>query len=271
MSTIEERARRIGLTSLLVILRRAQARIVQNIRDAANDPGLSAARWEERRVEVAAQYALIRRQWAEYIADEIPTQYTRAFKASLEALRRTITGAVPQYVAAGELIRDSIVRMNAATISGQDDVFLLFRRTQQAVIEDSLISQRLAEGLITDATPRNLANIIKSDLYKKLDGGKVLEINGRRYQVGPYAETVARTRTREAQSAGVLNSARRLNEDLIRISDHNTITRICQEFEAKTYSISGLSKKYPMLVRMPPFHPRCQHVPTVRVEIEDAA
>jgi hypothetical protein len=159
------------------------------------------------------------------------------------------------------MIQDSIARMNLATENGLNNVLTLFRDTQQAVIADIEITRRLAEGVIVDMSPTNLRKVLQSELYKALKGGKVLMINGRKYRVDYYAEMVARTRTREAQTAATIDMIRAFGEDLVRISDHNTTTPICKPHEGRIYSITGLGG-YPLLVETPPYHPNCQHVVT---------
>lgn len=259
MNSAEKRAARIGLTALLVVFRAAQARIVSHASAA------SSTRWSQREEDIRKQYAKIRGVWAAYISESVPVQYSKAKQAAGDALGAVLE-RMPEYRTADRLIADSIAKMNLATVDGEARVKELFRRTQQAVLDDAEISRKLAEGMVMESTPKNLSNILRDELYRKIVGDrKVLEINGRMYRADYYAELVARTRTREAQSAATLDVCLYAGEDLVRISKHNTSTPLCKEFEGKTFSVSGRSDQYPKLDRTPPFHPNCQHVLTARV------
>ena len=51
--------------------------------------------------------------------------------------------------------------------------------------------------------------------------------------------------------------------DLVQISSHNSICRVCMSYEAKIFSISGRDKDFPHLLALPPFHSGCRHVATI--------
>lgn len=93
-------------------------------------------------------------------------------------------------------------------------------------------------------------------------GDKPIRIAGRNYDVGKYAELVARTKTAEAATAGTVNRLAESGLDLIMVSAHGA-TDGCGEFEGMIFSISGESDKYPSMANMPnggpPFHPNCKH------------
>jgi hypothetical protein len=267
----EKKMARIGLTELLRVMRAARVSIARQISEGVANPG----RWEDKLSRISATYELIRRQWAEYISSEIPEQYGRGIKAAAAILKERLRQSVPELGTVAALVSDSIARMNLATREGEELVHLLFRRTQQAALLDEEISRRLAEGLTDEATPNNLKKILKTDLYKALSGGNVLLINGRRYKVDNYAETLARTRTREAQSAATLDTVNFAGEDLVRVSSHNTTTPLCKKgnklgspvYEGSINSLSGRHPKYQKLDRVCPFHPNCQHVITAYIEV----
>lgn len=83
---------------------------------------------------------------------------------------------------------------------------------------------------------------------------------GRRWRLETYAAMVARTTAREAATLGTVNSMLEMGEDLVKVSDHDTQTPLCERFEGKTYSLTGKSGRYPRISAYPPFHPNCQHV-----------
>ena len=105
-----------------------------------------------------------------------------------------------------------------------------------------------------------LSRRVRDFLHDLIGDDEFIEINGRMYRMGKYAELVARTTMRESQTAATLDLCRQYENDLVYISDHNTDCDVCAEFEGNTYSISGTSPDYPMLLEEPPFHPNCKHV-----------
>jgi hypothetical protein len=263
MSSDERRAERIGLTELLRALRRAQSMIADRVVETVESGKSSQRYYSQRYKSIERIYQSIRALWSSYIDDETRQQYSRysnSIQRQLEAAGKSMRGE-PRAQVLNQMIQDSIARMNLATENGLNNVLTLFRDTQQAVIADIEITRRLAEGVIVDMSPTNLRKVLQSELYKALKGGKVLMINGRKYRVDYYAEMVARTRTREAQTAATIDMIRAFGEDLVRISDHNTTTPICKPHEGRIYSITGLGG-YPLLVETPPYHPNCQHVVT---------
>lgn len=91
---------------------------------------------------------------------------------------------------------------------------------------------------------------------------RLVPINGRNYQIGPYAKMVARTTTREAATQGMANRLRANGLDLYTIDDHEGACDICAEFQNQTYSLDGTTDGYPVLDDLPPFHPSCRCVLT---------
>jgi hypothetical protein len=89
------------------------------------------------------------------------------------------------------------------------------------------------------------------------------------YNLSKYAEMVARTTLAEAQTQATLDQCALYENDLVKVSDHNTICDICKEYEGNIYSLSGNDPDYPMLDESCPFHPNCQHglLPTSIEEI----
>lgn len=90
--------------------------------------------------------------------------------------------------------------------------------------------------------------------------GAFVDRGGRTWKLDTYARMVARTVQREAASLGTLDRMSQVGLDLVKVSDHNTKTAICKEFEGKVFSISGKTRGYKKLKRPAPFHPNCKHV-----------
>lgn len=111
---------------------------------------------------------------------------------------------------------------------------------------------------------------ILEKLSKYIKEDKFLEIKGRKYNPKKYAEMVARTELRKAQTEGVLSTCKSYECDLVEVSSHGTKCEECSQYEGNVYSISGSDPVYESLDFYPPFHPNCEHSirPTSREAIE---
>ncbi|TGK36171.1 phage capsid protein [Leptospira gomenensis] len=163
------------------------------------------------------------------------------------------------------IYEDSLSYLEAAASGGKKKIESVFKATKQKVIAEAKINRQLAEGILTDNNWKTAKDNLEKTFRRKLkrDGisdGNYLEINGRNYNVSSYSEMLTRTRLREAQTAGVQKYAEHTGNDLVQVSDHDTLTEICKKFEGHIYSISGKSKKYPKLEKWTPFHRNCLHV-----------
>jgi hypothetical protein len=117
------------------------------------------------------------------------------------------------------------------------------------------------EAVLKQTSGRVLAKRIEDYLRDSLDDENFIEINGRHYALEPYAEMVARTRLREAQTEATKNMCGEYENDLVLFSSHANACEICAEFEDQVFSISGTSLIHPPLNPdvEPPLHPRCGH------------
>ena len=83
--------------------------------------------------------------------------------------------------------------------------------------------------------------------------------------ISSYAETVARSTSREAQNRGLLDTVTTSNRDLVKMSSHATTCPVCAPLQGRVYSISGTSTEYPPLEfayggAYANVHPSCRHV-----------
>jgi hypothetical protein len=256
MATAEDKADRIGLILLARIMRGASSRLSAIVDESFARSTLNENTWATRVSQVETVYAFIRKTWADYANKQFPKQYKRYAEDYLRRATKETMSVLPQMNAVEQIVRDSISRMNLATMNGEENVKTLFKRTQQAILDDKRINELLGQGITSEATVDNMQKLLQDEFTKKLRGGQFLEINGRKYDVEKYSRLVARTRSREAQSKAVIDSAKRIGNDLVRVSKHNTPTEICIPYEEDPIrSISGTDPKYKALDKMPPFHP----------------
>ncbi len=139
----------------------------------------------------------------------------------------------------------------------------VIQKSQQAIIQDTEISRRIAEGLIEGDARRAISDKLLVSLRRQMQEERFITIKGRNYNPEKYAELLARTRTREASTEATVNTALRYGVDLVQFDAHGgNICEICQTLSGRVYSISGNHKDFPTLEEKPPVHPNCRCVIT---------
>ena len=236
---------------------------------------LSSVYWNKKVKRILRQYNLLEAEFLAYLAPAVASSYDEGVANALSALDKV---KVKPKLAKGfqsktvkALIADAVQNVKIDIDNAKKNTVQIIRRTQQKVITEARVNKALAEGLSKKGNVQSTA----SYLFKELGGkGAVIRINGRNYKAWPYAKLVVRAKTRAANSYGVVHTAAKGKWDLIKISDHDTTTPICQKYEGKIFSISGRSRRFPKIIEYPPFHPQCLHIlsiyiPTTQAEIED--
>lgn len=110
-------------------------------------------------------------------------------------------------------------------------------------------------------TVQDIAAKIRTKLTDVMKGGDFITINGRNYNIRSYAELVARTRMREAQTEATKELCKQFDNDLVVFSAHDSPCDECSRREGQVYSLSGDNPRYPTLAAEdePPIHPNCEH------------
>lgn len=124
------------------------------------------------------------------------------------------------------------------------------------------VSQRTKSAVRTGLPRQDFQSRILKYLQKKLAGQKFITIKCkdgiyRNYNLKDYAELMARTNLRDAQSTATKNVAREYDHDLVEIPEHGSACDECKEYTGRVYSLSGKDPDYPVLESQPPFHPKC--------------
>jgi hypothetical protein len=83
--------------------------------------------------------------------------------------------------------------------------------------------------------------------------------SGRTWRPDTYSAMYSRTRSRELEDE--INETEIINNDLdvVQVTNANTTTPICLQYERKIFSLTGKTPELPILQIRPPFHPNCRH------------
>ena len=170
--------------------------------------------------------------------------------AALNLGNRIHTAAVQ---AVAEQMAQDLAGMNASMKSTANRIL---RQTQQALIKERQVNSLIADGLVMGETRRETSARLADALSAKLKGGRLVEINGRRFTPEYYAEIVTRTRTREAVTQGAITRGLEYGIPLFQVSIHDNPCPKCAEYQGKVFSVVP-DLGFPMLENAAPFHPNC--------------
>lgn len=108
---------------------------------------------------------------------------------------------------------------------------------------------------------KGVSRQILDKLLDQISGGDFITVNGRNFEIRSYAELVARTRMRMAQTEAVKEMCAEWDNDLVEFSRHDDPCDICAPLEGQVFSISGKTPGYEKLTPevTPPIHPNCEH------------
>ena len=158
---------------------------------------------------------------------------------------------------------DASAAFKTSAVTGLNNMVRLTRMTQQALISESLIDITVAEGFRFGdlrKSSRALSGELYSNLLGQVEGKQFIQAGKMHYTPDYYAEMVSRVKFHEAHSYAAITQAKNYGTDLVQVSSHNTTTEICQQYEAKIYSMSGKDKRFPILSISPPYHVNCLHL-----------
>lgn len=203
------------------------------------------------------------RSWAE---KSMPLSYDRGLDIAAQRIKaqgvsRFVNYDAKVHTSAVEILIDGVtLDLLTANNNMKNQIARYVRATQQQAIKDEQISKMIAEGIIEGQTRREVSNALLKEMKKNLEDGRFIPINGRNYRVDSYAELVARTRTREATTNGIVNTATYYGMDLVQWDAHEEPCEDCQQYSGRVYSISGTHPDFPALEEQPPIHPNCRCV-----------
>ena len=145
-----------------------------------------------------------------------------------------------------------------------------FIKGSEHILNDALKQQIRSEIAIGRLQGTAIDDIMKNvkDTIGQQGFSVLIDKGGKSWSLDTYSEMLARPHLLKANNEAVINRAGDFEIDIVEVSDHNTETPLCQEFEGKIYSISGKSDKYPPLPEEPPFHPSCKHSLLLRPDLE---
>lgn len=192
----------------------------------------------------------------------IPVDYEKGIKSAVSgyATLGVDIGDVATFSKLNQRAINVIVRNTIQDLTNANN--FIGRKVQDDIRQAGLdaTAQKELTGLTVKQTKKNLINTL---IDKNVMAIKTR--NGRNMNISAYAETVARSTSREAQNRGLLDTVTTSNRDLVKMSSHLTTCPVCAPLQGRVYSISGTSTEYPPLEVAyggvhANIHPNCRHL-----------
>ncbi len=253
------------LGALTSVFGKARDKVVSQVTKALKENSTSWSFYQDKLDLIDNVLSVLKVYWNKFTGRVIPDNYDHASTVTanvLDAAGLRQSGTISARVV-DKIMQDMVADMHNAIDGGINQVETLFRRTQQTALKEQEIDRHLAQGLVQGGDIPHITDAIADDISEKIGDGKLLEVNGKMYDPESYAELVARTRTREAQSQAAKDTIQSYGEDLIMFSSHGSDTQVCLDNGGESeevFSLSGDTPGYEIAGDLPPWHPNCQHV-----------
>jgi hypothetical protein len=172
--------------------------------------------------------------------------------------------------ATGSIMR-TVEQFVSAALIGTGATKSLIGTVQEFDYEDveAEFADLATEAVRLELSRGALKKAIMDRLRQLVDDEKLITIGERTYNLSKYAEMVARTTYRQAQTQATRDNCALYENDLVEVSQNGTDCKECLEYEEqKIYSLSGNDPNYPILDKDPPWHPNCQHSISPSSEVE---
>jgi len=135
----------------------------------------------------------------------------------------------------------------------------------------SVALENIKGSVIGYETTAKAARRIREDLAERGITG-FRDRAGRDWSLSRYAKVAAQESTNQSFRQGTLNRFQENGHDLVRLSSHSGSCKQCQQFEGRTFSLSGNDTEYPSLDEARAggvFHVGCLHTISLAPEEKD--
>jgi hypothetical protein len=273
---------------LEVSLRKHEKNISVIVNDFLTNPQQNQLYWQSIKTKLNREYRELLRLNSEWAVTEIPRQYRFVLREqmakakSLKSITNEAQKTISQLLKSKNvqqiqkvLAQSAIDDISTGLLLGRRDINRLIAQTRQTLISESIIDNALIReveaGNISASKILKRPGTVANSLMNAANNNRFITIidkngNPLKYRITYYSEMVFRTKWHDAQSQAVITNNKNWDTDLIRVSNHSTITEICQQFEGKIFSLTGKNKDFPVADDVPPYHPNCLHYITTAFE-----
>lgn len=219
---------------------------------------------QARQLEVLAQIDQILQELdqktAETITGELEAHYTKYAKQTATVAKQSGLQLNPTLTA---LDRQAIEALANGTMETYREAYSGVKRAAMRMLTEAHrqeVQATLIEGRITGATRKAIADSIAGQLKEGLV--TLIDKGGRKWSLEAYSNMLTRTMFVKSANDGIINKLLAGGEDLVQVSYHGADCKLCQPWEGKILSISGLNPVYPSKAEAEDnglMHPNCRH------------
>ena len=264
-------------SNILPSIIRHEDNIDKIVKEFMSSTNRSQAYWKAINTSLNTEYKAINKIFSEWSYNEIPKELRfvareqMAYIKSLKSVTKEAQMSLKKMLnthdfknAGVNLAQTAIDDLTGAMAQGRVQLNRLIAKKKQSLIDAETIGYNTQGEQLDVVKDLFTRDEVAKALKKTADEKKFIKIidkngNPRNYQIRYYSDLVARTQYHKAQAEAVKQVNKNYDNDLIRVSTHNTTTEICQAYEGKIFSLSGVSKMFPVADNVPPYHPNCIH------------
>lgn len=154
------------------------------------------------------------------------------------------------------LVEDTLLDLAAAIRTAKQNA--------QVNIEQALadVKYDIARGLIV-GDPNKIVSKRVAQSFLKNGLTAFVTSDGKRLPLDFYARTVTKTKMREASTKGHVNRYLENGVSLVKVDEHLPTCHVCSRYAGMVISLTrgneGFKSIYDVGVRLPPYHPNCEH------------
>jgi hypothetical protein len=227
----------------------------------------------------------IQRSVVETLARDTIRDYTRAIESSENYIRNIFKLSKQDILRENkisETVLDQLMNQGDFRTSAKELNLRFLEKgstdlTKIRRLNPSEIRERISRARRALAEGKGIPKYIQADTLQaaqvRLAEGKFITIINKNgdpmtFSLEYYSELVARTRVADAQTQGTIDAGNELGVELYYVTDHNTDTAICEQFEGRYLSpddrlVGKIFEGKPILKlnaeSKPIYHPNCKH------------
>ena len=234
----------------------------------SGDKSTRLARIENMQKQTQAELVKLGAFSQKWAKDSIGEMYNDGVKDAQSQIKQA-TGKL--FGGVGGFHIHAIANMSEKAMSRFAEVMITAERKTMDIYNEARLNVHLFDAVTGIESWRKLNHRLLDELEAKGVTGFV-DKAGREWNLSVYTEMLARTTMMNAHREANINELRLRGYDLVKISSHGTVCKLCIPWEGAILSISGDSNKYPSLADAEAaglFHPNCLHSETGWFDLDD--
>lgn len=254
------------------LLQYIQEIVTSIVEEISNSEDLTA---EENQEELLSQIAFYLDEFDLTIEDVLPQMVIQNYFGGVDEATKQLDNAgvdvenALSLTSSGQVAQGFQRRIHMEAVEEiLDDTLLDFRaairttkRNASASINSALeaVKGDITRGIITGDTNRVVSKRVM-DSFARNGLTSFTTVDGKNLPLDFYANTVVRTKTREASTKGHANRYEENDVGLVQINERADTCSVCAKYDGMVVSLTGEHEGFPTEdeIPLPPYHPNCR-------------